>query len=362
MVISSHGNVHSSMMKKIKVTSIGAFCGYLTYSFLTHSQLNGELWSNSILLEYLIAMLIGVANAWGIMMINSWFNRRFPWKKGVLLRLILGYFTQGIFVIAISTVLTLGALFWFNGSSTFQDLITQYNAEFIKLCIVIVLGLIVYNVIYFALFSYHEFSVTQIEMLENERKQLELQLEALKSQLRPHYLFNSLNTISSLLYKDAKLTENFIRRLAETYKYILSTHQHQYVSLSEEIEFVKSYHFLLKVRFEENIFLEINMPPTLMDTKIPPLTMQILVENAIKHNVITQKNPLYIYISAIDDTILKVMNTKTQSPIHTTSFNIGLKNIKKRYDMLSDHKVTIINETKFAVHLPVIKKPHSLSA
>lgn len=348
-------NTQNSVMKKYTITGLGALCGYLVYSFLTYSQLESERTTDSVILSSIAVMIIGSVNSWGIVMINNWFNKRFPWRRGILIRLMLGYFIQILFIIFTSTSLILVGLLTLSKNHSYQDLVSLYGAVFIKFCIVVPLGLIVYNVIYFAFYSYKEYAVVQIEIVANERRQLQLQFEALKSQLTPHYLFNSLNTISSLLYKDASLTERFIRRLAETYQYILSTQQQQYVSLAEEIEFVKSYHFLLKVRFEENIFLEINIPPTLLKTKIPPLTMQMLVENAIKHNVITKEKPLFIYISAIDNTILKVMNTKTESPIHTTSFNIGLNNIKKRYNMLSNHKIKVIDETKFEVHLPVIK-------
>lgn len=344
----------SSIMGKYAITGLGALCGYLVYSFLTYSQLEAEGSTNSIILPYIVAMILGSVNAWGIVMINSWFNERFPWRRGVLIRLMSGYLIQSLFIVFTSTTLIVGGMLILSQGHSYQDLVNIYGADFIKFCIVVPLGLIVYNVIYFAFYSYKEYAVVQIETVANERRQLQLQLEALKSQLKPHYLFNSLNTISSLLYKDASLTERFIRRLAETYQYILSTQQQQYVSLAEEIEFVKSYHFLLKVRFEENIFLEINIPPTLLKTKMPPLTMQMLVENAIKHNVITKEKPLFIYISAIDNTIVKVMNTKTQSPLNTTSFNIGLKNIKKRYNMLSNHEIKVIDDSKFEVHLPVI--------
>jgi hypothetical protein len=350
------------MMKKITVTTLGALCGYLVYSFLTYGHIGEEVFTLSVVIEYSLFIVIGVMSAWGIVSSNHYLNKWLPWKRGILVRLLAGYIAQLVLIMSLILVITGTALYIKYGGVIPADLIEVYAVDFIKLCIIILLGVMVYNVIYFASFSYNEFTVIQIQTLESERRQLQLQLEALKSQLKPHYLFNSLNTISSLLYKDAKLTEHFIRRLAETYKYILSTHQQQYVTLAEEIEFVKSYHFLLKVRFEENIYLEINIPPTLLKTKIPPLTMQILVENAIKHNVITSDKPLYIYMSAQDDTILKVVNTKSESPMHTTSFNIGLKNIKKRYTMLSDDEIKVIDEQKFAVHLPVIKKLHPISA
>jgi len=337
------------MIRKAAITIIGALCGVLVYLFLSYE--GGEL-RDYLYKFYFIFALMGVLSAWGVTLINTRCNVWMPWRKGVFTRLAIGYLFQIAYMLVVSLVLFYLTIYLIGEGQ--QD--AGFETSFLmKLSIIMALSLVIYNVIYFAFYSYNEYAVVQIETVANERRQLQLQLEALKSQLKPHYLFNSLNTISSLLYKDAHLTEQFIRRLAQTYQYILSTQRDQYVSLAEEIEFVKSYHFLLKVRFEENIFLEINIPPTLLSTKIPPLTMQILVENAIKHNVITKEKPLYIYISAIDNTVLKVINTKTESPLQTASFNIGLKNIKRRYDMLSNHEITIIDENKFEVHLPVIK-------
>src|SRR5436190_1884939 len=108
-----------------------------------------------------------------------------------------------------------------------------------KICILLLTILFIYNVVYALLYSYQHYAIAQIENLQNERKQLELQFEALKGQISPHYLFNSLNTISSLIFKDIQSAEQFIRRLAQTYQYILSTQNKKYVLLKEEVEFVQ---------------------------------------------------------------------------------------------------------------------------
>ena len=225
-----------------------------------------------------------------------------------------------------------------------------------KFSILMIVVLFVYDVIYALLFSYQQYEIVQIENLQNNRRQLELQFEALKSQISPHYLFNSLNTISSLLYNDPESAEQFIRRLAQTYEYILSTQQKKYVSVREEVEFVKSYYYLLRIRFQQLLTLEINLPTNVMDTVIPPLTLQMLVENAVKHNAIQPDHPLFIYISALDNTYLKIANTKSNSTKPPSSFKIGLDNIKQRYLFLTNKKVQVTNDTQFIVSLPVIKE------
>src|SRR5262249_52739870 len=153
----------------------------------------------------------------------------------------------------------------------------------------------------------------QVEQLRSERWQLKLQFESLKSQISPHYLFNCLNTISSLLYKDSHMAEEFIRRMADTFRYVLSNQKQKLVSLREEVEFVKAYYYLLQVRYEHHLKLEVNLPKSLLDSRIPPMTLQMLVENAVKHNIISKDQPLLVYISAQDNTFINVTNTRTQT-------------------------------------------------
>jgi LytS/YehU family sensor histidine kinase len=223
-----------------------------------------------------------------------------------------------------------------------------------KIAILLITIMFIYNVIYALLYSYQHYAIAQIETLQNERRQLELQFEALKSQISPHYLFNSLNTISSLLFKDLPSAEQFIRRLAQTYQYILSTQSKKYVLLREEVDFVQSYYYLLRIRFQQQLSVEINLPSGIMDSPIPPLTLQMLVENAVKHNNLTSDKKLFIYITAQDNLYLKVINTKTNLLNAPESFQVGLENIRRRYQYFTDQKIEIRDEDKFTVSLPVI--------
>jgi LytS/YehU family sensor histidine kinase len=208
--------------------------------------------------------------------------------------------------------------------------------------------------VYAILFSYQHYTVAQIENIQRDRRQLELQFEALKSQISPHYLFNSLNTISSLIFKDLPSAEQFIRRLAQTYQFILTTQNKRYVRLQEEVDFLQSYYYLLRIRFQQQLEVEINLPQSIMDSKIPPLTLQMLVENAVKHNPVRNDKKLFIYISAMDNTYIRVVNTKTGMRDHVTSFQIGLENIQKRYQFFTDRPIQVKDEEKFSVSLPLI--------
>jgi len=235
--------------------------------------------------------------------------------------------------------------------------LSQANTEeMVKLGILCVITVFVYEIFYGWFFSYRYYAITQVEQLQSERMQLELQFDSLKTQISPHYLFNCLNTISSLLFKDSYMAEEFIRRMADTFRYVLSNQKQKLVSLREEVAFVKAYYYLMQVRYEDHLRMEINLPKNVLESLIPPLSLQILVENAIKHNRITKENPLLVYISAKDNTHIIVTSTKTVAANPTAGFKIGLENIRQRYRFFTEEKIQIQDGDKFTVQLPVLKK------
>lgn len=298
-----------------------------------------------------IAAVAGLLLYYGNRFIDTWI----PWRKNFPGRFTVGYVSS----LAIAFVTTFGlaaACVGLGGTDFFWEGYSPYDEDMnIKVGILLSSTVFIYTVIYALLYSYQQYAVAQLEHLQQERKQTELQFEALKSQLSPHYLFNSLNTISSLIYKDTPSGEQFVRRLAQTYQYILSTQHRRYVTLQEEIDFVQSYYYLLRIRFQQQLSLEVNLPTSVLRSRIPPLTLQILVENAVKHNVLHQQDPkLFIYISAQDNTYLRIINTKSQANAAIHSFRLGLDNIRRRYEFFTDRKIVVRDDEKFTVALPVL--------
>ena len=224
----------------------------------------------------------------------------------------------------------------------------------VKLGIILLLITLIYNVIYFAVYSYYQFSSAQLQFVENERRQMALQLDALRSQLSPHFLFNCLNTISSLLYKDLKKAEDFIRQLATTYQFTLDTQKKPVIPLEKELDFVRAYKYLLNVRFENLVQIKIELSNREMDTVIPPMTIQLLVENAVKHNVISKEHQLRINIFSEGHWLI-ISNNKTKKPTKTTSFRIGLENIKNRYLLLNKRDIQVKDEEDFSIWLPLLR-------
>ncbi|ELR72307.1 hypothetical protein C900_01589 [Fulvivirga imtechensis AK7] len=362
MAINSHRLFFGYMRRFWLGIFISSTVGILYFFYFFYSE-EGYLPTVTKNYHYLLTSLV-TANIAGLMIYRSdlALNRLLPWKENLSTRLIVGMLVNALIAIAIILVICWIFLGLQTGSFVYKGLWTSYYEPLVKLMVITLMAVVLYSLIYFALFSYNEYAVVHIDAVKNHRRQLAVQFEALKSQLSPHYLFNSLNTISSLIFKDPNMAEDFIRRLAQTYQYILDNNEKQYITLREEVEFVKSYNYLLKVRFENNLHIEINLPPNVLDTKMPPLTLQMLVENAVKHNVISKEQPLHIYISAIDNTDIKVTNTKTKAPAHVTSFHIGLDNIKKRYSFFTNKAIKVENSNKFTVRLPVIRDEFAKTA
>jgi len=336
------------------IVVVSGLLGILLYTYVFFSE-TGKLPTvpshrTGLACSAFIAMLTGFA----LYYCNALLDKFLSWRLYYVARFVLGYGLN------YAVALTLCGGFWFVFKYYFGDVslwggrVINEGDMVLRVGILLLVTLFIYNIIYALLYSYQQYAVAQLENLQRERRQMELQFEALKSQLSPHYLFNSLNTVSSLIHKDTPSAEQFVRRLALTYQYILSSQQKKYVALRDEVEFVQSYYYLLRIRFQQQLHVEINIPSNIMDSKIPPLTLQILVENAVKHNSINNENKLFIYITAQDNTYLRVINTKPGNLQDVHSFRVGLENIKKRYAFFTDRGIQITDDDKFTVSLPVI--------
>ncbi len=204
------------------------------------------------------------------------------------------------------------------------------------------------------LFSWRDAALNE-EKLRNES--ISSKYESLKNQVNPHFLFNSLNALTNLVHQDQDLAVKFIKQLSNVYRYVLDTKDKEVVDLYTELEFVQSYVFLQKIRFGENLQVKINLPGE-SSVRIPPLSLQMLIENAIKHNVISKEEPLNVELSMEDNNYIVIENNlQRKTRLKEKSSHVGLANIKARYEVLTDRLVEIIaTDTKFIVKLPVLSK------
>lgn len=188
-----------------------------------------------------------------------------------------------------------------------------------------------------------------------QKESIKAELTILKNHLDPHFLFNNLNILSSLISKDQKQSQAYLEKFAEVYRIILQSSSEELVELKQELGFINAYMYLLSIRFEETIQLEMHIDKSLEQLYIPPLTLQMLIENAIKHNLITETKPLKISIESRSG-FLVIKNNLQEKKVEVKDSNkSGLENIKKRYSYFTDQKVEVNkNATSFIVKVPLI--------
>lgn len=198
---------------------------------------------------------------------------------------------------------------------------------------------------------------SKLDTIEKEilkRRSLQNELDALKNQINPHFLFNSLNTLSLLVREDQKAAGKFINKLSFLFRYILQSQEQSMVTVKEELKVVDSYTHLIKQRYQENFNVTINVSDQMLIRRIPILALQILLENAVKHNEISDKNPLYMeFYSEGKWMVGKNILQKRTGNIEST--NIGLKNLNSRTKIQMDEEIEIIkDENYFIVKIPTL--------
>lgn len=211
------------------------------------------------------------------------------------------------------------------------------------------------STIYECVYFFQQWKISLQEAEELKRQKVISQFETLKSQVNPHFLFNSLNTLTVLIEENQQQAVQFVQELSQVYRYVLNAREKNTVPLSEELQFIRAYLYLLRIRFGDHLQVELNVDPKLEHQHLPPLALQLLVENAIKHNIVSAAQPLRLRISAPGNGQLEVSNDlqkKTQTE-HSSGF--GLNSIIERYKLLGNASV-LVNDQQghFSVTLPLL--------
>ena len=295
---------------------------------------------------FLIILVIWLGNRY--IMIYS--RKKYPLFDGVRKRLVFQSVLMFVFTVTSNTIMGIFTKSIFvdehlNLSET--DVIIHSNSAAL-FCTIMIIA--VYESIYFM----HELrhSVEETETLKREN--LAAQLNALRTQVNPHFLFNNLNTLSSLIPENPEHAVDFVQELSKVYRHILEVKEEKSISLKDELEVLNAYTFLLKTRFDKNLQVNINIPPEKMQQKIVPLSLQILMENAIKHNIVSADKPLHIDVFTENGSLVVSNNLQMKKQI-TESTGIGSDNIRNRYKLLSDKPVKVTeSETNFTVSIPLI--------
>lgn len=234
--------------------------------------------------------------------------------------------------------------------------IYQYNLGLYAITSLIAIGstLLLIEAISRSLHRYAE-RIREDEALK--KVSLQSQFDCLKTHINPHFLFNSFNSLSVLIAEDKERAESFLDELSTVYRYMLQSHACDLMTLRTELSYIRSYFSLMKTRYGNGIEFVIDVEERHLDTLLPPLTLHILVENAIRHNIILAEQPLAISIFTTPDNQLLICNNIQRKPLKITTNQVGLDNISSRFRLLHLPQPAVCDDGKaFTVQLPLLQK------
>lgn len=296
-------------------------------------------------LFFLIANLISVL----AYLVVKWLNRAMPWEKKPFNRFIAESGMVVVIVLALATVSVAGYRLINNDPSNDNDFAFEIHA-------LIMLFISVYMV-----FVFHEFmSLSRDNHVLKLRSETLLKqnylakYETLKNQVNPHFLFNSLNVLSSLVYIDAKKADQFIKKFSDVFRYVLELNQEKLVPLKQELHVLDAYLFLQKIRYGSQLSVHQSISADLLDLCVPPLTLQLAVENALKHNAISKDQVLDIWIEAKENELV-IVNTYHFKNTTAESTGIGQKNVLEKYRLLGERLPQFyLEDDHYIVRLPLL--------
>src|SRR5260221_1033271 len=270
-------------------------------------------------------------------------SRFFSWTEQPVLRFFLGLVSTLVYTLSAVSILTIIFNWVFN-----------FDVEFERDMLYTTIG---FTFVISAFMHSREFlrnwGQAALDAETSKKESAIARYESLKNQINPHFLFNSLNALTNLVYEDQDKAVKFIKQLSEVYRYVLDTREKETVTLQEELRFIKSYLYLQEIRFGNNLNVKLELDSA--SGNVAPLALQLLLENAIKHNIVSQEDPLSVAMTVhggfvwVENKLQKKRSPGEDSP------GMGLNNIRSRYKFLSDREV-IVNEDegKFSVGLPII--------
>jgi hypothetical protein len=321
---------------------------FIEYLYGENQQWNSKLFRD---LSYYVfySVVLTLINGSFFDFMNNKINWTPKWERFRILIGIIGSITLtmiGIFIIRF----VIFVVFENNSVSYFVQ------NEHIKFYVFSLLITMVVSLFFHAIYFYKKAQENKVKEQKVIAGTASAQFESLKNQIDPHFLFNSLNVLSSLIEENPDSAQKFTTSLSKIYRYVLEQKDKELVSVEEELNFAKTYMNLLKMRFENSITFELPENFNNDDAKVVPLSLQLLLENCIKHNVVSESKPLHIKIY-IENNQLVIENNLQKKEILSDRKGVGLQNIVNRYSILTDRKVWVLeNENSFKVGLPILTK------
>jgi len=301
---------------------------------------------------FLYTILYSLAIGYANQLVFLWLDKKFADERFSLKRIVTGFVS--------SFVVTLIVIFLLR---IFEDVVIEgktfrayWSHESLANYVFAIVMTFIILLCFYAFYIYKAYSDSKVKEQKIIAGTASAQFESLKNQIDPHFLFNSLNVLSSLIEENPDNAQRFTTSLSKIYRYVLEQKDKELVSVSEELAFAKTYMNLLKMRFENSITYEIPTHFENPDAKVVPLSLQLLLENTIKHNVVSEQKPLHIKIY-IENNYLIVENNLQKKEVLQDRKGVGLQNIVNRYGLISERKLLIEqSETRFKVKIPILTK------
>ena len=323
------------------ILSLGATC-YMQY-ILPNEPMSPLTLSALMAIPTIALILVGNY------LLNHCLSIYIPWKKSPEIRFLMQ--------MLIGTIGSLAVL-----NIAYQYIKTQFTdapADVGQFVVLNIYGALLILPIFAFFFGFKFLKAWRKSELETERLQKEnarTQMMTLRNHLDPHFLFNNLNTVSSLIDTDVELSKKYLDKFAEVYRIILRTEYSDLSTVGEELHLIESYCYLLKIRFQDRLFVNIDVSDTIREKAIPPLSLQMLVENAIKHNVASLESPVTINIKSNTDNEISITNNKQLKKYgDEKASGTGINNIESRYEFFTERKINIDDaDNQYTVILPVL--------
>lgn len=351
--------------KELKQGSILCFKIALIFT-LVFTLIQGSFDIESLLTTFLVSSIYSFGIGFGVGFINSFLDKKWDWLEQTNLRVYFGIIATILYTVPV--VLGIDYL-------TFVVFQKMDPAEFLSprmlwihlFYIILTLGVSVFMHARSFMMNWKQASKTEVTQQKIIAGTANAKFETLKNQIDPHFLFNSLNVLSSLIEENPENAQRFTTSLSKIYRYVLEQKDKELVSVEEELSFAKTYMNLLKMRFENSLFYELPIQEdgiasslAMKDAKVVPLSLQLLLENTVKHNVVSEQRPLHIRIYVEGD-YLAIQNDLQKKEVIQSRQGVGLQNIVDRYGIITNRKVLIEqNEKTFTVKIPILTKQISV--
>lgn len=339
----------------LKIVGVGTLIGLLLFGldvafrFLSDYALpTRETWLWEATLYILYSTPLALVNALFFYVLE----KRFSSNKKSNIRLLVGFVGSMLLTLLTMFCIRIVHKILFLGF-TVENFINTESPRFYFITILITL---VISLFFHAFYFYKKIQEDKVKKQQIIAGNASAQFESLKNQIDPHFLFNSLNVLSSLIDEQPETAQKFTNSLSKIYRYVLEQKNKELVLVEEELDFAREYMDLLKIRFENSITYTLPQQLQLVDSKVVPLSLQLLLENTIKHNIVSENNPLHIHIYE-EDNYLVVKNNLQKKEAFTSRKGVGLQNIADRYKLATDRQVLIVqDETSFQVKIPLLTK------